>query len=218
MLLGRKIGMTMKFDQHGRQIPVTLLTAGPCVVVGIKTAEKDGYRAYQLGFEKAKHPNKPIKGQFSKAPFIPRLVREVKTDQQWQLGQMVTVDLFQPGDVVKVTGLSKGKGFAGVVKRHGFAGGPATHGQSDRHRAPGSIGSTTTPGRVFRGKRMAGHAGHQNVTVGGLTVMAVDPLANIMLVSGSVSGATGGLVTVVRSGKVNNFVPLSQEQSTPKED
>jgi large subunit ribosomal protein L3 len=204
-LLGKKLGMTQVFDTDGSIVPVTVLQVGPCVVTQIRTVERDGYRAVQLGFEESRRLNSPQRGHQRPAGSSLRLLREVKpvAGADYEIGQVFACTIFKPGQMVDVTGTSKGKGFAGVVKRHGFSGGPATHGQSDRHRAPGSIGSSATPGRVFKGMRMAGRMGNETKTVLNLRVHHVDPERNLVLVKGSVPGANNGYVMVrhaVKSG------------------
>jgi len=196
-LIGKKIGMTHIFDENGRFVPVTVIQAGPNFVTFIKTKERDGYEAVQLGFEEVKKLKKPERGHLKNLPSL-RHLREFKADNisELQVGQKVDASIFQAGEKVDVTGTSKGKGFTGVVKRHGFGGGPKTHGQSDRHRAPGSIGATTTPGKVLKGQRMAGRAGGERVTVKRLTVVAVDTDRNLLLVKGAVPGANGGLLQI----------------------
>jgi large subunit ribosomal protein L3 len=203
-LIGKKLGMTTIFGRNGEAIPCTVLEVGPCYVVQVKTREKDGYEALQLGFElkKAKHTTKPLQGHFKKAetPFL-RVLREFKgfDISKYKPGDQIRVeDIFSVGDMVKVTGRSKGKGFQGVVKRHGFGGGPKTHGQSDRHRAPGSVGASSFPSRTFKGQRMAGHMGDEKVTVRNLEVLEVIPDSNLLVVKGSVPGARNGYVTVVK--------------------
>ncbi|HEY8490398.1 MAG TPA: 50S ribosomal protein L3 [Dehalococcoidia bacterium] len=199
-LLGRKLGMTQIWDETGTVVPVTVVEAGPCVVTQVKTEETDGYNAIQVGWGTRKRLNKPMQGHLKGLGNF-RYLREFRVEDPaaYELGQRITVELFQPGDLVDVTGTSKGRGFAGVVKRHGFAGGPKTHGQSDRHRAPGSIGSTTTPGKVFKGLRMAGHMGAQQVTVKNLRVVRVDPERGILMLRGAVPGARNGLLKIRRS-------------------
>jgi len=199
-LIGRKIGMTQVFGQDGRVEPVTAIEAGPCFVTQVKKREKEGYDAVQLGFGPAKRLNSPEKGHLKKVGLLQHL-REFKASDidSLQVGQKVDVSMFKPGDLVDITGTSKGKGFAGVVKRHHFAGGPKTHGQSDRHRAPGSIGSTTRPGRVFKGLRMAGHMGNERVIVRHLKVVRADAERNLLLVRGAVPGARNGLVIIRKS-------------------
>jgi len=196
-LLGRKIGMTRIFSATGEVQPVTVLQLGPCYVTQVKTEATDGYNAIQIGFEHAKRLNKPEAGHLKGKPSL-RHLREIRTDDadQYQVGQIIDVALFQEGDLVDVIGTSKGKGFAGAVKRHGFRGGPKTHGQSDRMRAVGSIGSTTTPGRVFKGMRGPGHMGNRRTTVLNLTVVKVDAERNLIAVRGAVPGPNTGLVLV----------------------
>lgn len=202
-LVGRKLGMTQIFDERGEVHPVTVIEAGPCVVTQVKRPEKDGYSAVQLGFGLSKRLNKPEQGHVRQSGFQSRALREVKADDvgQFEVGQVIKADTFSPGELVDVIGTSKGRGFQGGVKRHGFRGGPKTHGQSDRHRAPGSIGSSATPGRVFKGLRMAGHMGHDRVTVQNLKVLRVDTDRNLLLVEGSVPGPAKGLVIVRRAVK-----------------
>ena len=198
-LLGKKLGMTQVFDPTGRALAVTVVETGPCVVTQLRTQESDGYNGVQLGFGTAKRLNKPDAGHLRASGASSRHIREIRTDGNGELtvGQTVTADaIFKAGDAVDVTGQSKGKGFAGVVKRHHFAGGPKTHGQSDRHRAPGSVGAGTTPGRVFKGLKMAGHMGNERVTVQNLRVVDVDVERNLVLIAGAVPGANGGLVTI----------------------
>ncbi|MGB5933843.1 MAG: 50S ribosomal protein L3 [Anaerolineae bacterium] len=201
-ILGRKVGMTQIFDERGEMIPVTLVEAGPCYITQVKTEEKDGYTALQLGFGETKRLNKPQRGHLKELPPL-RYLREVRVKdvRGYQAGQEFDASLFSVGDLVDVTGISKGKGFAGVMKRHGFRGGPATHGQSDRARAPGSIGGTTTPGRVFKGMRMAGRMGNERVTIQNLKVVLVDPGRNLLGVRGSLPGNRGGLVMVRKAVK-----------------
>jgi large subunit ribosomal protein L3 len=197
-LLGRKIGMTQIFGPTGEAIPVTVIEAGPCVVTQIRTSESDGYEAVQIGFGdiRPKSVNKPRQGQLAKAGRLVRYLREFAADNvaEHQVGELLNVDRFQTGELIDVTGTSKGRGFQGVVKRHGFSGGPKTHGQSDRHRAPGSIGAGTTPGRVWKNTRMAGRMGNKRVTVQNLEVVDVLPEQHIILVRGSVPGAKNGLL------------------------
>jgi large subunit ribosomal protein L3 len=197
-ILGKKVGMTQIFDDTGEVTPVTVIEAGPCYVTQIKTKTKDGYEAVQLGFGEAKRLNRPQRGHLPKGVPDVRYLGEVKVDDisPYEIGQKIDAGVFSVGDLVDVTGISKGKGFAGAMKRHGFGGGPATHGQSDRARAPGSIGATSTPGRVFKGKRMPGHMGSQRTTVQNLKVAMVDPERNLLAVKGAVPGAKGGLVTI----------------------
>jgi len=204
-LLGRKLGMTQVFDDRGVVHPVTVVEAGPCVVTQIKTEEKDGYQALQLGFLLDERLNQPERGHRQASGFMSRHLREIKANDisEFSVGQVLNADVFAEGEVVDVTGTSKGRGFQGGVKRHGFAGGPKTHGQSDRHRAPGSIGSSATPGRVFKGMRMAGHMGNDRVTVQNLKVIRVDTERNLLLIEGSVPGPNQGLLIIRRAVKGN---------------
>ena len=200
--LGKKVGMSQVFGEDGRVVPVTMIQAGPCSVTQIKTNENDGYQAVQLGFDPVKKLNKPEAGHLKDNP-LARHLREVKADDisEFNLGQQIKVDIFEPGELVDVIGKSKGRGFAGVMKRHGFAGGPRTHGQSDRARAPGSIGGGTTPGKVYKGMKMAGHMGNARITVKNLEVIQVDPERNLLLLKGGVPGAPNGLLMIRRTGK-----------------
>ncbi len=195
-LLGKKIGMTQLYREN-LEIAVTAIEAGPCCVTQVKTVEKDKYNAVQLGFGESKKLTKAEKGHLKENGAY-RYLRELRTDdvKDYQVGQKINVTIFKPGDIVQVEGISKGKGFAGGVKRYHFRGGPKTHGQSDRHRAPGSVGSTTTPGRVFKGLRMAGHMGDRKVTVRNLEVVEVDQAKNIVLLKGAVPGGKNGLVLI----------------------
>jgi large subunit ribosomal protein L3 len=205
-LIGKKVGMTQIFDDTGAAVPVTLIEAGPCYVTRIRTAEKDGYTAVQLGFEEVK-PKRLTGGQLGhlKRNDLPplRFLREFRTkDLEFEEGQKVTVEeTFSVGDFIDVIGTSKGKGFAGAVKRYGFRGGPKTHGQSDRQRAPGSRGSGTTPGRVFKGARGPGHMGNHRVTVQNLKVVLVDTERNLIGVRGAIPGSRGGLVLMKEARK-----------------
>jgi len=203
-IIGKKLGMTQVFGEDGRQESVTAIEAGPCTVTQIKTLEKDGYTAAQLGFEAVKKQKTGRKGRGQdKEPVRFKHRREFDLDVAGPLaaGQKIDVSLFKAGDRVDVTGISKGKGFAGTVKRHHFAGGPKTHGQSDRHRAPGSIGSTTTPGRVYKGMRMAGHMGHRRTTVSHLEGFQADPARNLLLLKGAVPGTRNGLLLIRKSSR-----------------
>jgi large subunit ribosomal protein L3 len=201
-MIGRKMGMTQLFRDDG-EVVVTYIEAGPCFVTQVKSQDKDGYNAVQLGFGEAKELNSPQKGHLKEIGQFKHL-REFSVEDisSVQLGQKVDVDMFKPGDLLDVTGTSKGKGFAGVVKRYHFAGGPKTHGQSDRHRAPGSIGATTSPGRVLKGKRMAGHMGDRQVTARNLTVLDVDLARHLLLVKGAVPGSKKGLLLIKKVGEV----------------
>jgi large subunit ribosomal protein L3 len=206
-LLGRKLGMTTVFSERGEAIPVTVIEAGPNHVLNIRTKDRDGYEAVQIGFgaTDAKRLTKPVLGQMKGAGVAVRHVREMSADSvdDHNVGDTVDVDLFQNDDLVDVTGWSKGRGFTGVVKRYGFRGGPRTHGQSDRERAPGSLGAGTTPGRVWKGKRMAGRMGNERKTVQRLRVVRVDGDRHLLLVKGSVPGPKNGLVYVRRTVKPN---------------
>ncbi|MDD5311750.1 MAG: 50S ribosomal protein L3 [Dehalococcoidia bacterium] len=198
-ILGKKIGMTQLYREN-REITVTAVEAGPCCVIQVKTADKDSYNAVQLGFGMAKRLNKPEKGHLKDNGEY-KYLRELRIDdvKGFEVGQKIDVGMFKPGDIVNIEGVSKGKGFAGGVKRYHFRGGPKTHGQSDRHRAPGSIGSTTTPGRVFKGLRMAGHLGARKVTVRNLEIVDVDPAKHLLLLKGAVPGARGGLLIIEKA-------------------
>lgn len=203
-LIGKKVGMTQIFDESGASIPVTVIEAGPCYVTQVRNIKRDGYAAVQLGFEEVE-PRKLTGGRLGhlKKLDLPPLkyLKEFRTTDEVEEGQMITVEVFNDVQRVDVIGKSKGKGFAGVVKRYGFAGGPKTHGQSDRLRAPGSIGSTSTPGRVFKGKRMPGRMGNQTVTAQNLEVSLVNPEKNLIAVRGSVPGPKGGLVVIQEARK-----------------
>jgi large subunit ribosomal protein L3 len=204
-LLGRKLGMTRIFDENGVVTASTLVEAGPCFITQLRTPEHDGYAAVQLGFGDKPRPNKPHKGQLKKAGLPDRqgleLLREVPTDSldDLELGARVDASIFAQGEMVDVIGTSKGKGFGGVVKRHNFRGGPKTHGQSDRWRHSGSVGSGTTPGRTFKGMRMAGHLGADRVTVKNLRILSVDPERNLVALRGAIPGPKGGLVMIRKS-------------------
>lgn len=199
-LLGRKIGMTSVFSADGKNVPCTVIEAGPCVVTQIKTVEKDGYSAVQLGFEdcKEKHTTKPLMGHFAKAGVTPkRHLAEFKFDNELNLGDVVSVDLFADATFVDIVGTSKGKGFQGVVKRHGFGGvGQSTHGQHNRARKPGSIGACSYPAKVFKGMRMAGQMGGDRVTTHNLRVLKVIPEHNLLLIKGSVPGCKGSILII----------------------
>jgi large subunit ribosomal protein L3 len=197
-IIGRKLGMTQIFRDDGRVEAVTALEAGPCSVVQIKTVAKEGYNAVQLGFGEAKHLKSPQRGHLRGLGKF-RYLREFWVDDIGDIEVKVDASLFKEGDLVDVTGLSKGKGFAGVVKRYGFAGGPKTHGQSDRHRHGGSIGATTSPGRVLKGTRMAGRMGGRRVTVRKLEVLKAEPERNLLLIKGAVPGAKNGLLLITKS-------------------
>jgi large subunit ribosomal protein L3 len=199
-IIGKKIGMTQIFDEKGLVIPVTVIEAGPCVVAQVKTTETDGYNAVQLGFGevKAKHINKPEMGHFAKSKLDPKKhLREFRLDDisSFKVGDEVKADIFATGEKVDIQGTSKGKGFQGVIKRHGQSRGPMGHG-SMYHRRPGSMGATSTPGRVFKGKKLPGHMGKVTVTIQNLDVVAVDMDKNVILVKGSVPGAKGAILKI----------------------
>ena len=199
-LIGRKIGMTSVFSADGKNVPCTVIEAGPCVVTQVKTVEKDGYKAYQLGFGEAKEKrtNKPMTGIFKKAGTTPKKhLAEFKFDEEYNLGDTLTVEMFNGVGYVDVVGTSKGKGFQGVVKRHGFGGvGQATHGQDDRLRKPASIGACSYPAKVFKGMRMGGQMGGDRVTTQNLKVLKVIPEQNLIIVKGSTAGYNGSTVLI----------------------
>ncbi len=199
-IIGKKVGITQIFRDNGKAEAVTAIEAGPCIVIQVKTAANEGYSAVQLGFGETKQLKSPQKGHLKGLGQL-RYLREFRVDdtEAVKSGDKVDVSLFKEGDKVDVTGVSKGKGFAGVVKRHHFAGGPKTHGQTDRERHPGAIGSTTSPGRVLKGMRMAGHMGDERVTVRHLEVFKADPARNLLLVKGAVPGNRNGLLLIRKS-------------------
>ena len=200
-LIGKKVGMTQLFAADGTVQPATVLKAGPCVVVQAKTLETDGYEAVQLGFGEVKRRNKPLSGHLKNSR-LSRYLREVATDDtsEFEVGQTIGVDIFEAGEKVDVIGTSKGRGFAGVMKRWNFGGGPRTHGQSDRMRAPGSIGGGTTPGKVYKGLKMGGHMGNRRITVKGLEIVEIDAERNLLMIKGGIPGATNSLVHIRRAG------------------
>jgi large subunit ribosomal protein L3 len=220
-ILGRKLGMFQAFDRDGTVVPVTVIEAGPCTVLQVKTQDRDGYQAVQLGFGARKRINQPLKGHFKGLGAF-RYLREFSVDDisQWQVGQKVGAEIFEPGDLVHVSGVSKGHGFAGVVKRHGFHGGPKTHGQSDRHRAPGSIGASASPGRVLKGMRMAGHMGNRQVTVRNLEVVESNAARGVIMVKGSVPGAKNVLLRIRlgRKHAVKRRVVEGKKAAAPAEE
>ena len=206
-LIGKKLGMTQVFAEDGTVIPVTVIECGPCVVTQVKNTDTDGYNALQVGMGKksAKRTSKAQVEHFKKANTDPRrFVREVEWDGEgeFELGSEITVDIFSEIKRVDVTGTSKGRGFQGVVKRYGFAGGPKTHGQSNRHRAPGSIGQSADPSRVKKGRRMPGHMGHRKRTARNLTVVKVDTEKNCLLIEGGVPGPDGGFLVIRKTRKL----------------
>jgi large subunit ribosomal protein L3 len=200
-LLGKKIGMTQVFDAAGNVVPVTVIEAGPCVVTQLKTIEKDGYSAMQVAFGKARKLNKPMKGQLKE--LNAQYLREFRVEKpaDYKVGQEIKAEIFKPGDTVSVSGVSIGKGFAGTVKKYHFARGPMTHG-SKSHRIPGSIGGGTTPGRVYKGRKMPGRMGAEMVTVKGLKVVNVDAAKNLVMLGGAVPGKRGNLVAIRKTGKL----------------
>ena len=204
-LIGKKVGMTQIFDEKGKVIPVTVIEAGPCVVAQVKTVESDGYNAVQLGFGDVKESkvNKPIKGHFTKSKLtLKKHLREFRIDDvaSVKVGDELKADVFTKGDKVDIQGTSKGKGFQGVIKRHGQSRGPMGHG-SMYHRRPGSMGPTSTPGRVFKGKKLPGHMGGNTITIQNLEVVSVDLDKNVILVKGSVPGANGAILKIKSSVK-----------------
>ncbi len=206
-IIGRKIGMTQIFDEQGMVIPVTVIEAGPCTVTQIKTVETDGYNSIQLGFGEVKKTrvNKPITGHFKKSKLDPKKhLREFRLEEisDVKVGDEIKADAFVEGDKVDVQGTSKGKGFQGVIKRHGQSRGPMGHG-SMYHRRPGSMGPTSTPGRVFKGKKLPGHMGAQTITIQNLDVVKVDLDKNVLLIKGSVPGAKGAILKIKKSIKSN---------------
>lgn len=209
-IVGRKLGMTQIFESDGKAVPVTVIEAPPLTVVQVKTLEKDGYEAVQVGIGTRKRVNSPQKGHMKSLGQF-RYLRELKVDSigDWEAGKTVGVEIFEPGDLVDVSGPSKGKGFAGVMKRHGFHGGPKTHGQSDRPRSPGSIGAGTSPGKVIKGMKMGGHMGTNQVTVKSLRVVRSDAAKGILMVRGAVPGTEGALVKVRHSTRGKALRPGS---------
>ncbi len=202
-IIGKKIGMTSIYDENGKNIPCTVIEAGPCVVTQIRTKEKDGYEAIQLAYDekKDKHTNKPMKGHFAKANTTPKkvLVEFTRFEEKKKFGDVVTVEVFNEGEYIDVVGTSKGKGFQGVVKRHSFRGvNDATHGQHNRLRAPGSLGASSYPSRVFKGLRMAGRTGGNRVKMINLQVMRILPEKNVVVVKGSVPGPNNSYVILER--------------------
>ncbi len=197
-ILGRKLGMTTHYSENGAAEAVTAVLAGPCTVTQVKTAARDGYEAVQVGFESVKRLNKPLAGHLERSGGKYRHLTEFNVTElsEYEVGQTIDVGIFEPGEAITVIARSKGRGFAGGVRRHHFRGGPKTHGQSDRHRAPGAIGAGSSPGRVWKGTRMAGHMGDVKVSQRGLQVIASDPDRNILLVRGSVPGARNALVRI----------------------
>ena len=204
-IIGRKLGMTQVFDRTGEVLPVTVIEAGPCYVTQIKTDEKDGYPAIQLGFDEveARRLNLPQRGHLKHVGRNLRVLREFRMGDisDYEVGQAVRADVFQPGQRVDIIGTTKGRGFAGTIKRHGFRRQPKTHGQTDRVRAPGAFGACTWPGRVWKGKKMGGHMGHSRSTSQNIEVVLADAERNLLLVMGSVPGPNGGIVLVREARK-----------------
>jgi large subunit ribosomal protein L3 len=198
-IIGKKLGMTQLFRDNGKLEAVTAIEAGPCAVTQVKTASKDGYGAVQLGFGTPKKGTKPKKSSEARFKHLREFEAEMTDDIK--VGDQIDVSLFKAGELVDVTGISKGKGFAGVVKRYHFRGGPKTHGQSDRTRHPGAIGATTSPGRIWKGIKMAGHLGCEQVTIRNLEVFQANPEKNLLLVRGAVPGGRNGLVVIKKSGR-----------------
>jgi large subunit ribosomal protein L3 len=213
-LIGKKIGMTQIFDDNGNVIPATVITAGPCTIIQKKTEKRDGYSAVQLAFiedKPKKHATKPVVGHYQRANIPPaKILREFKFDNQSEVkeGDQFFVDMFDIGEKVHVIGTSKGRGFAGVVKRWGFKGGKATHG-SMHHRRPGSVGASAYPSRVMKGKKLPGHMGHEKVTVKNLSVVETDKEKNLLVVKGSIPGARGGYLLIM---KANFEIKSSDEE------
>jgi large subunit ribosomal protein L3 len=219
-IIGRKKGMAQIFNADRAIVQVTAIEAGPCFITQVKRADKEGYNAVQLGFGDAKRLTQPEKGHLKKSGNL-KYLREFRSDDvsTLEVGQKVDVSIFKPGDIVDVIGISKGRGFAGGVKRHHFRGGPKTHGQSDRHRAPGAIGSTTFPGRVWKGLSMAGHMGNARATVSGLQVVEANAEKNLLLVRGAVPGAKDGVLLVQKSKKRAKMPIVSESaKSSAKSD
>lgn len=214
--------MTTRFDSRGNAVPVTVVFASPNLVVGHRQQEKDGYTAIQVGFETAKKPKNPQKINYKNLQFVPKNIKEFRVSEISEdiqpVGAQLTVGDFSSGDILKVTGTSRGKGFAGVVKRWGFAGGPRTHGQSDRERAPGSIGQTTTPGRVYKGKKMAGHTGNVQTTITGVTVYDVDTENNLIFIKGALPGWTNSMLLIEKVGSKKPLVESKPSEEENSED
>lgn len=219
-LIGKKIGMTQVYNTEGVLIPVTVLEVGPCVVTQVKTVEKDGYTAVQLGFGIEKKPTKPLKNHSKDLPVVSKYIKEFRLDKVDGIsrGQEFKADLFEAGEYVVVSGTSIGKGFAGTVKRWHFSRGDMTHG-SKNHRLPGSIGAGTTPGRVFKGQKMSGRMGNEKVTQKNILIVDVDLEKNMILVKGAVPGSDSGIVTLVKSGeKYKNFIPVAGKKKKEKKE
>lgn len=221
-LLGIKKEMTSAYDARGRRVAITKVEVSPNFITQVKTVEKDGYSAVQIAMGSKKSVKKPQQGHFKKAGVAEnlRFVKETRTseDEGLTAGTEIAVNkVLRKGDEVKVTGTEKGRGFQGGVRRHGFHGGPKTHGQSDRHRAPGSIGTGTTPGRVLKGKKMAGHMGNETATVMGLEVVAVDRKEGVVSIKGAIPGPYGGLVKIIKTGVIKGYVAPPEEKDDEDE-
>lgn len=216
-ILGKKIEMTQRFKEGGRVIPVTVVEAGPCVVTQIKSSEKDGYTAIQIGYDKKKKISKSLKGHLQGLDNY-RYLREFRVGESIPLkrGDKIGVNNFKQGDIITVVGTSKGKGFQGVVKRHGFKGGPGSHGDKDQHRAPGSIGATDAA-RVFKGMRMAGHMGDARVTVTNLEIVEIDPEKNLFFIKGAAPGARGSLLLISAPGEMKLSVTKDEKKDKSAE-
>jgi large subunit ribosomal protein L3 len=224
-IIGKKLGMTRVFSQEGNMVPVTVIEAGPCPIIQTKTKEKDGYNALQVGFlpKKPSRVNRPLTGHFRKSGrggFY--VLKELRVDEigQYELGQEIAADIFQPGDLVDVTGTSKGRGFSGVMKRHGFRGAPASHGTHEHFRHGGSIGAAADPSRTFKGKKMPGHFGNRRVTVQNIEVVEVRPQENLIFLKGAIPGWRNGIVTIRQAKKAASppRSPSPQEmRGKPKE-
>jgi large subunit ribosomal protein L3 len=215
-ILGKKVGITRIFDEKGKSLPVTIIEAGPCTIIQKKTRDSQGYEAIQMGFGRKKKVSKPLAGHFARAKAEPgRFLKEFRVEkvEAYEVGSQVKVDIFKPGDYLDVVGISKGRGFAGVMKRWGFSGGPASHGAHGWHRRPGSIGQATYPGRVFKGKKMPGRMGTERVTIQNLEVVKVESQENLLLVKGSVPGAKGGLLLLKKAIKKKGASPPSPQES-----
>ena len=215
-ILGRKVGMTATFDEQGRSFAVTAVRVGPCTVTYLKNVESDGYDSVQLGFEQSKVLNKPLSGHQSAVSGKYSILREVEPVEETEnrVGDKVDSRMFAVGEKVNATGYSKGRGFAGGVKRHGFKGGPKTHGQSDRHRAPGSIGAGSTPGKVIKGLRMAGHMGNAKNTIKNLEVLSTDIANNLIFLKGALPGSKNSLILLTKNG---NFGFLAESEAPVEE-
>ena len=223
--LATKQNMTQTWDDSGKRLPITILITQPAIVTQVKTQEKDGYQAVQLGLgtKKSREASKPLKGSLKKAKIksIPKLIKEIKTDSEvtLKIGETITIDqILNVGDIVKVQGVSKGRGFTGVMKRWKFSGGPRTHGQSDRQRAPGSIGQGTDPGRVHKGKKMPGRHGNQTFTINNLKVIKVDSQANELWVNGPIPGSRGSTIVVTKTGKAKTLQEKPADPPVEKPD